>query len=234
MCRQLGVEKRHTTTYHPQADGTAERSIGAVKQTLRCLLLDRKMEQASQPALLPEVSFLLNSVSNASTKLSPHLLTYGREPRAPKGLASLDVPDTPVTVENYWTRLKETKEALASLARNNRERSSISSKTQYDAGKRDGMFRAGDKVLLRKEVRGPLDCKYEGPYTVLRRVGEDAMISLPGKDKWVHLNRCKLYEGSQLFASSSVLQGEMTSLNEEGEVHTPNFRLKQRQSPKMS
>ena len=152
MCRQLGIEKRHTTAYHPQADGMAERGIGAVKQTLRCLLLDRKMEQASWPALLPEVSFLLNSVSNAPTELSPHLLTYGREPRAPKDLASLDVPDTPVTVEDYWTRLKETKEALASLARNNRERGSISSKTQYDAGKRDEMFRAGDKVLLRKEV----------------------------------------------------------------------------------
>ena len=91
MCRQLGIEKRHTTAYHPQADGMAERGIGAVKQTLRCLLLDRKMEPASWLALLPEISFLLNSVSNASTKLSPHILTYGREPRAPKNLATFHV-----------------------------------------------------------------------------------------------------------------------------------------------
>ena len=66
MCRELGIEKRHTTAYHPQADGMAEQGIGAVKQTLRCLLLDRKMEPASWPALLPEISFLLNNVSNAT------------------------------------------------------------------------------------------------------------------------------------------------------------------------
>ena len=69
-------------------------------------------------------------------------------------------------------------------------------------------------------MRGPLDCKYEGPYTVLRRAGEDAAISLPGKDKWAHFNRCKLYERSQLIVSPCVLQeeGVMTSPNEEGEI----------------
>ena len=97
------------------------------------------------------------------------------------------------------------------------------------------MFRAGDKVLLRKDVRGPLDCKYEGPYTVLRRVGEDAMNQPPRKDKWVHLNRCKLYERSQLVVSPGVLQeeGVMTSPNEERRARCinkmrqmhPNFRL---------
>ena len=34
MCGELGIEKRHTTAYHPQADGMAEWGIGAVKQTI--------------------------------------------------------------------------------------------------------------------------------------------------------------------------------------------------------
>ena len=98
------------------------------------------MEQASWPTLLPEISFLLNSVSNASTKLSPHLLS----------------------------------------------------------------------------------CKYEGPLTILRRVGENAMFSLPGRDKWVHLNRCKFYERSQLVSTIWGLltkgissEAEETDCNEE-------------------
>ena len=78
------------------------------------------------------------------------------------------------------------------------------------------MFRAGDKVLLRKEARGPLDCKYEGPYTILRRVGEDAMISLPGADKWVHLNRCKPYEKSQLVSPTWGRPMEDIRREEEG------------------
>ena len=138
MRGELGIEKRHTTAYHPQADGMAERGIGAVKQTIRCIVLDRKMEQASWPTLLPEVSFLLNSVSNASTKLSPHLLTYGRELRTPKYLIPSDGPKVTETFEDYGKKLKETEEALSMLARSNRERSSSSSKTQYDVNKRDG------------------------------------------------------------------------------------------------
>ena len=179
------------------------------------------MEQASWPALLPEVSFLLNSVSNASTKLSPHLLTYGREPRTPKDLAHSDGQNTIETVEEYWRKLRETKEALSALARSNRGRSAGASKARYNVGKRDGsMFRAGDKVLLRKEVRGPLDCKYEGPYTLLRRVGEDAMISLPGADKWVHLNRCKPYERSQLVSPTWGRPMEDIRREEEGTKRT--------------
>ena len=108
-CGELGIEKRHTTAYHPQADGMAERGIGTVKQTIRCILLDRKMEQVSWQTLLPEISFLLNSVSNASTKLSPHLQTYVRELRTPKDLILSDGPNVTETFEDYGKKLKETK-----------------------------------------------------------------------------------------------------------------------------
>ena len=155
ICGQLAIEKRHTTAYHPQADGMAERGIGTVKQTIRCLLLDMEMEQASWPMLLPEVSFLLNNVHNASTKLSPHMLTFGREPKAPNDVRPFAGSEGIEGPEAYLEELNRTKEILSELARSNRGRSSIASKAHYDLGKRDAGCKAGDTVLLRKEVRGP-------------------------------------------------------------------------------
>ena len=47
MCNQLGMEKRHTSPYHSQADGLEERSIGSIKQVTRCMTLDRKLSKES-------------------------------------------------------------------------------------------------------------------------------------------------------------------------------------------
>ena len=44
MCKKYGIKKRHTSPYHPEADGIAERQIGQVKQVIRCLTLERSLE----------------------------------------------------------------------------------------------------------------------------------------------------------------------------------------------
>ena len=43
MVDRLGIEKRHSSPYHPQGDEMVERSIGLVKQLARCLTLDRNL-----------------------------------------------------------------------------------------------------------------------------------------------------------------------------------------------
>ena len=45
MCKKYGIKKRHIMPYHPEADGMAERQIGQVKQVIRCLLLERALEE---------------------------------------------------------------------------------------------------------------------------------------------------------------------------------------------
>ena len=69
-----------------------------------------------------------------------------------------------------------------------------------------------------KGIEGTLDCWYEGPYTILRRSGENVKLSLPDKDKWVHLNRCKPYEKSKLATRASSQVEDMGS--ESGGIDT--------------
>ena len=47
MCKKYGIKKRHTSPYHPEADGIAERQIGQVKQLIRCLMMESSLEVGS-------------------------------------------------------------------------------------------------------------------------------------------------------------------------------------------
>ena len=82
LCKKLGIHKRHSSPYHPQADRMAERNIGTAKQVIRSLLMEREMEKGAWPSVLPEASFLMNNVKNTTTRMSPHMITFGRQPRA--------------------------------------------------------------------------------------------------------------------------------------------------------
>ena len=70
FCEKFGMEKRHTSPYHPQADGLAERRIGIIKQIAQCLTLDRKLEKDAWPSILTEATFYCNNTENSSTKFS--------------------------------------------------------------------------------------------------------------------------------------------------------------------
>ena len=126
------------------------------------------------------------------------MLTFGRRPRAPTDIPIPTSPEPGTTREElYWSLTNRCKQ-WEETARKNQDKSARASKAQYDRGKNESGVRAGDTVLLRKELRGCLDQKSTGPYTVLTRSGEDVKISMPEKDKWVHLNRCEPYEKSRL------------------------------------
>ena len=196
LCQDLGIQKRHTTPYHPDSDGMAERHIGFVKQVMRCLLLERNLEKGSWPSLLPEVSFYCNNLDNSSSKISPHLLTFGRQPRAPIDmLISSNETGTNSTDFEYLEILLEKKEALIEVARNNQADSRLVAKNWYDTDKRVSNINTGDLIMLKKEQRkDALDVKFEGPFEVRERRGVIVQIAMGSGKKWVHLNRCKEYE----------------------------------------
>ena len=62
----------------------------------------------------------------------------------------------------------------------------------YDRGKTTTEVTKGDFVGLKKQPRpSGLDPCYLGPYQVIRRRGVDVEIQVEGRQRLVHLNRCK-------------------------------------------
>ena len=58
LCQQLGIQNCHSTPYHPQGDGEAERSFQSFKQSLRCQLAEKGLCRTDWPKLLQETSFI--------------------------------------------------------------------------------------------------------------------------------------------------------------------------------
>ena len=82
VCERYGIEKLHSSAYHPEGDGEAERTIQSFKQCMRCCLEERKISQTNWPKLTQEISFICNSQINASTKCTPHEVMFGEKLRS--------------------------------------------------------------------------------------------------------------------------------------------------------
>ena len=79
FCDMVGIQKRISTAYHPQTDGSTERANADIKKLLtRCVSeeLDNWAEK------LPQVEFAFNAMPSSSTGFSPFFLGHGYHPEA--------------------------------------------------------------------------------------------------------------------------------------------------------
>ena len=80
MCSLLGVEKIHTTPYHPQMNGSAKR----VHQTLQRMIGKLNPEKRRKwPAHIGSIIIAYNSTRSLVTGYSPYYLMFGCRPRLP-------------------------------------------------------------------------------------------------------------------------------------------------------
>ena len=209
MCDRLGIEKRHSIPYHPQADGLVERSIGLVKQVARCLTLDRQLPKESWPDILPEVAFYCNNAENSSTKFSAQLLMTGRQPLSPiDAMLTRKDGTSELSYSQHAERLKQLSSELKSLAAENDRQSRMDRNYSRNQGAQLPPFAKGDLVLEANErCRDSLDPKYGGPYVVADVRGANVKIKKGRKLKWIHVSRCKLFkEGCQIPVTTRVVE----------------------------
>ena len=80
LCRLTGVQCNLTSAYHPQSNGLDER----FNQTLQWQLLKFvDTEQTDWDLYIDAILFSYRVSTQDSTKHSPFLLVYGRQPRLP-------------------------------------------------------------------------------------------------------------------------------------------------------
>ena len=232
MCDEFGIEKRHTSPYHPQADGLAERSIGLIKQVARCLTLDRNLEKGAWPTLLPEVTFYCNNIENSSTKFSAQLLNTGRQPTSPiNAWIETHKGNTTGIHHQYLDSLVDLKKKLVDVAAENDQSSKLRMKERSEKDTRRERVRPGDYILERNEKRvDSLDPKFKGPFLVMECKGVNVKINRRRGPKWIHLDRCKLYRGGEgqivipnsRQMSNSDIEIECESVSHDENVEAPS------------
>ena len=148
--KSMNVNLIYSTAYHPQTDGSSERTNQTAEIALRFYLAG--MTNNNQwPVILPRLQAVLNNSTSASTGKSPNEVIYGFKLREPLDLAvdNTSVLDNEALVATRNAIRTDVKDAIAFAA--------VAMKQIYDQNHLHKSFTTGDMVNLR------LHCGYALP-----------------------------------------------------------------------
>ncbi|XP_076449507.1 uncharacterized protein LOC143285940 [Babylonia areolata] len=179
--RLLAVRGLTTTPYHAQCNGLVERFNGTLKTMLRRLAQE---EPRIWDRWLPALLFAYREVPQESTGYSPFELLYGRTVRGPMQI-----------LRELWLHPEKSELQTAAEYIQNVSKAATKYKKFFDVKAKSRYFAEGSKVLLlRPSKHNKLELEWQGPYTVLRRVGlADYCVQVGNKEKLYHANVLKQF-----------------------------------------
>ena len=198
----FGIQKSHTSPYHPQGDGMVERFNRTLLQLLRTYV----DTQDEWEKYLPYVLYAYRTSCHTTTGVPPYLLLYGRHPpsnQLQKQLAydSLSYP------AHIQSRLAE----LQDFVHTNLTQAASNQKDSYDNHTSTPLFAIGDPVWLSIPTAGKLDPRWEGEWVVKSVKGPvNVEISDGRRTRVVHTNRLqhRYIPGAQDFRSQDSAVGD--------------------------
>ena len=171
----LDVHKVRTSPYHPQTDGLTERFNRTIQAMLTSYVADN---QKDWDTFLPTLAFAYNTAVNATTKMTPFELMYGRKPKVP-----LDLIFSKLKIElfldpaGYAIQVKNAFNKAFELVIQNRDLSMQKNKVAYDRHVRAANFELTDLVWVLDTAKtvgksSKLARKWRGPYKILAKINQ--------------------------------------------------------------
>ena len=185
LCRMLEVRKTRTSVKNPRGNEQAERFDRNLLRTIKAYLSG---EQREWDLHLGCLAGAYRTTPNESTKMTPNLLTIGREVRLPGELVfesnnSYDGEEI-TTYGDYVDILRARVQHANEIARKYMSAAAKRSKELYDAKMSFHKYEEGDIAWCLTESRivgvaPKLEFVYEGPFLVKRKISElDFVIQL--------------------------------------------------------
>ena len=139
MLQAFGMQKSHTTAYHPQCDGMVERFNCSLLQMLRCYVnLEEDWE-----TYLPLVLYAYRTTPHSTTGVSPFKMMFGRDP-TPAPFPSTNSFDS----SSYSAFLLAKLVKLQDLVTTNSTATAHKQKNQYDKTCVTPTFSVGEPIWL--------------------------------------------------------------------------------------
>ena len=200
VCRILGINKTRTTAFRPQSDGFIERFNHTLQQMISLFVNE---QQTNWDQVLPLAVAAYRGTPQETTGQSPNMLMLGREVNMPVDLIAGPPPgEESSEATEYGSHLREKLEKIFHLVRQKSGREMERQKKQYDRGKVNKQYQAGDlvwhAVKTRKKGKAPkLQRKWCGPKLVLEKYSDVTYLIAEGpmRQKVVHFDLLKEYRG---------------------------------------
>eukprot|EP00116_Pleurobrachia_bachei_P001332 sb/3461594/ len=197
----LGVKKLHSSPYHPQGNGRAEKTVGLVTQAVRCILNDTGKGPQDWVEAIPTAVRTVNANKNRRTRISPHEAMLGGPPRMIGDNKAGAAWDTGMPPEEATKIVKRAREEA------NRE-------TLPDSVIPNEEFTPGEEVLLKESAGSYRKMRplFKEGYEVIRRIGPVNYIirkQLNGEEKGFH--RDKLKKAGTRVGTPILIQPQITT-----------------------
>lgn len=147
LLEMAGIQKSHTTPYHPMGNGIAERFNRTLGNMIRALPVKFK---ARWPQLLQSLTFSYNCTIHETTGFAPFFLMFGRIPRLPIDIMFQHVlcDNSVVSHHEFVTSLKRDLSAAVEIARKNSLKEQERHAKIYNRKVKGAPLGVGDRVLL--------------------------------------------------------------------------------------
>lgn len=230
-----GVQKSHTTPYHPMGNGGTERFNRTLGNMIRSLPPRAKHRW---PQMIQTLTFAYNCTAHETTGFPPFYLMFGRTPQLPVDVIfkSVSQDDGIVDYEGYVTRLREDLQEAVQVAQKHAEKGQKRQADGYNKKVRGAPVELGDRVLLaNKGERGKrkLADKWEPVlYTVVEKNSQIHTYKIKnvstGQEKVVHRNLIMPANFLPLDLEKDSETTELSTLSED-EQDVPNDGQQERE-----
>lgn len=194
----MQINHKLATPYHPQTNGSLERTHLSLKDYFRCYV---NKDQNNWDEFLNLATYSYNTNIHKSTQKTPYELVFGQTPRIP------NIINKPITKPNYSDFARDITNKLQiirSTARENLIKSKEKSKRYYDkTHNRTYEFRENQLILLydrrAKNTSKRLSKNFKGPYKIVQiHDNQTATIEIATNNlKTYHFNELKPYHLSE-------------------------------------
>lgn len=173
----LGINRLHTTAYHPQANGLLERWHRTFKTSIKSYANNRWMET------IPLILLGLRTAISANLEISPAELVYGTSLRLPYHFFQTSQPNINSDPHTFLEHLKRIMNELQPVKSSNHSKQKIFIHQHMDTC---------THVFIRHDaVRKSLQSTYDGPYKVISRNLKYFTVLIKNKEKNISIDRLK-------------------------------------------
>lgn len=188
----LSIKHKLTSPYHPQTNGSLERTHLTLKDYFKCYV---NKDANNWDEFLNFAVYSYNTKIHKSTQKTPYELVFGQQSKIPNFVAH---PRMKPTYSDLATDLSNKLKIIRETARENQMKSKEKSKQYYDkTHNRTYSFKENDLVLVynaqAKAKHKSLQPNYKGPYKIVQiHDNQNATLQIsPSKLRTYHFNLLK-------------------------------------------
>lgn len=183
IAKKFRIQQLRTTAYHPQSNGSLERSHMVLIEYLKCFVTNEERWDD----LIERARFSYNTSAHEGTGYTPHELIFGHTARIPSGFTREEESET---YHSHLLNLFEKISDLQVAAKSNLIKAKERSKGYYDKRMNPVTFRVDDNVfLINNKKRHKFDREYLGPYKIIEVLNnENVKIKIGQTTRTVHVN----------------------------------------------